>query len=244
MQAVTIRGSTLPLPILQGGMGVGVSLDRLAGAVAACGGMGTISTAVAGFREPDFDRDPNGAYLRALEKAIRRAKEMARWAGYGGHQCNGGHRPVRRQHPHRPAGGGRRHRLRRRPSRGSARLLPRRSADVALAPIVCSGRAAATLCKLWYKHFGVVPDFVVLEGPLAGGHLGFSREEAGRAKTAPLSAWRHFCGRLGALRPFRELAGRDIPVFAAGGVYTAQKRARLRTLGAAGVQLATRFIGT
>ena len=50
---MTIRGKTLPLPILQGGMGVGVSLDRLAGAVAACGGMGTISTAMCGFREPD-----------------------------------------------------------------------------------------------------------------------------------------------------------------------------------------------
>ena len=77
MQAVTIRGRTLQLPILQGGMGVGVSLGGLAGAVAACGGMGTISTAVAGFNEPDFDRDPNGANLRALEKEIKKAKELA-----------------------------------------------------------------------------------------------------------------------------------------------------------------------
>ncbi|WP_295743891.1 nitronate monooxygenase, partial [uncultured Oscillibacter sp.] len=58
--AVTIRGRTLPIPILQGGMGVGVSLDRLAGAVAACGGMGTISTAACGFDEPDYAQDPNG----------------------------------------------------------------------------------------------------------------------------------------------------------------------------------------
>lgn len=67
--AVTIRGKTLPLPILQGGMGVGISLDRLAGAVAAAGGMGTISTAVCGFREPDFAADPKGANLRALGRA-------------------------------------------------------------------------------------------------------------------------------------------------------------------------------
>ena len=74
--AVTIRGKTLPLPILQGGMGVGISLDRLAGAVAAAGGMGTISTAVCGFREPDFAADPKGANLRALAAQVRRAKEL------------------------------------------------------------------------------------------------------------------------------------------------------------------------
>ena len=79
--AVTIRGKTLPLPILQGGMGVGISLDRLAGAVAAAGGMGTISTAVCGFREPDFAADPKGANLRALAAQVRRAKELARGAG-------------------------------------------------------------------------------------------------------------------------------------------------------------------
>ena len=61
--AVTIRGKTLPLPILQGGMGVGISLDGLAGAVAACGGMGTLSTAVCGFQEPDFAKRPFEANL-------------------------------------------------------------------------------------------------------------------------------------------------------------------------------------
>ena len=75
--AVTIRGKTLSLPILQGGMGVGVSLDGLAGAVAAQGGMGTISAALPGYREADFDRDPQGANLRALAQQIRRAKETA-----------------------------------------------------------------------------------------------------------------------------------------------------------------------
>ena len=79
--AVTIRGKTLPLPILQGGMGVGISLDGLAGAVAACGGMGTISTAFCGFMEPDFDRNPNTANLRALDRQVRRAKELAKGAG-------------------------------------------------------------------------------------------------------------------------------------------------------------------
>ena len=79
--AVTIRGITLPLPILQGGMGVGISLDGLAGAVAACGGMGTLSTAVCGFQEPDFAKRPFEANLRALDRQVRHAKELAHGAG-------------------------------------------------------------------------------------------------------------------------------------------------------------------
>ena len=75
MNSLTIRGRTLSLPILQGGMGIGVSLGGLAGAVAQCGGMGTISTAVTGFNEPDFATNPNGANLRALEQEIKKAKK-------------------------------------------------------------------------------------------------------------------------------------------------------------------------
>ena len=63
---LTLAGKPLAVPILQGGMGVGVSLGGLAGAVAACGGMGCISTADTGYREPDFAKDPVGANRRAL----------------------------------------------------------------------------------------------------------------------------------------------------------------------------------
>ena len=73
-----IRGRTLQVPILQGGMGVGVSLGGLAGAVAAQGALGCISTADTGFREPDFEKDPNGANLRALTKEIEKARQIAR----------------------------------------------------------------------------------------------------------------------------------------------------------------------
>ena len=79
--AVTIKGKLLALPILQGGMGVGVSLDGLAGAVAACGGMGTLSTALCGYDEPDFSQHPRQANLRALDKQVRRAKELSGGAG-------------------------------------------------------------------------------------------------------------------------------------------------------------------
>ena len=78
---LTLAGKPLAVPVLQGGMGVGVSLGGLAGAVAACGGMGCISTADTGYREPDFARDPYAANLRALKKEIAKAKEIANGAG-------------------------------------------------------------------------------------------------------------------------------------------------------------------
>ena len=78
---LTLAGKPLAMPVLQGGMGVGVSLGGLAGAVAACGGMGCISTADTGYREPDFARDPYAANLRALKKEIAKAKEIANGAG-------------------------------------------------------------------------------------------------------------------------------------------------------------------
>ena len=190
--AVTIRGKTLSLPILQGGMGVGISLDRLAGAVAACGGMGTISTAVGGFLEPDFDRDPKGANLRALERQVKRAKETAKGAGMvainamvATTQYADSIRTALRAGVDAVVCGA-----------GLPKDLPGIAAEVpendaALAPIVSGGRAAALICKLWDRHYGRVPDFVVLEGPLAGGHLGFSKEEAREAQAGhpkPLSA--------------------------------------------------------
>ena len=200
---MTIRGKTLPLPILQGGMGVGVSLDRLAGAVAACGGMGTISTALCGFREPDFERDPQGACLRALDSQVRRAKEMAQGAGLvavnamvaTAQYADSIRTALRAGADAIVCGAGLPKDL-----PGIAAEVP--ESDAALAPIVSSGRAAGLLCKLWDRHFGRVPDFVVLEGPLAGGHLGFSREEALDAQAGrPAPLVESFAGRFGGAGP-------------------------------------------
>ena len=241
-----IRGKALALPILQGGMGVGVSLDRLAGAVAACGGMGTISTAMCGYQEPDYDTDPKGANLRALARQVKAAKEAARGAGLvavnamvATTQYADSIRTALRAGVDAVVCGA-----------GLPRDLPAIAAqvpesDAALAPIVSSGRAAALICKLWDRHHSRVPDFVVLEGPLAGGHLGFSREEAQAAQAGrpkPLSALLHEV--LEALAPFREKYGRDIPVFVAGGVEDGTDMARYMKQGAAGAQFATRFIAT
>ena len=115
----------------------------------------------------------------------------------------------------------------------------------ALAPIVSSGRAAAVICRAWLKRGGRLPDFVVLEGPLAGGHLGFTPEEARAAQAGrprPLSELLQEV--LTALSPFREQAGRDIPGFVAGGVKDGGEMAAYMRQGAAGAQFATRFITT
>ena len=244
--AVTIRGKLLPLPILQGGMGVGISLDRLAGAVAACGGMGTISTAVGGFLEPDFARDPRGANLRALERQVKQAKAAAKGAGLvainamvATTQYSDSVRTALRAGVDAVVCGA-----------GLPRDLPGIAAEVpgsdaALAPIVSGGRAAALICKLWDRRYGRVPDFVVLEGPLAGGHLGFSREEAREAQAGhpkPLSGLLREV--LEAVAPFQEKYGHDIPVFVAGGVKDGAEMRQYTDQGAAGAQFATRFIAT
>lgn len=243
---MTIRGKALPLPILQGGMGVGVSLDRLAGAVAACGGMGTISTAACGYDEPDFDKNPNAANLRALARQVRHAKELAKGAGLvavnamvATAQYADSVRTALRAGVDAVVCGA-----------GLPKDLPSIAAEVpdsdaALAPIVSGGRAAALICKLWDRHYQRVPDFVVLEGPLAGGHLGFSREEAQAAQSGhPKSLSALLREVLDALAPFKEKYGRDIPVFVAGGVKNGGEMRRYMDEGAAGVQFATRFIAT
>lgn len=244
--AVTIRGKTLPLPILQGGMGVGISLDRLAGAVAACGGMGTISAAMCGFAEPDFEQDPRAANLLALARQVRRAKELARGAGLvavnvmvAASQYADSVRTALRAGADAVVSGA-----------GLPKNLPAIAAEVpesdaALAPIVSSGRAASLICKLWDKHYRRIPDFMVLEGPLAGGHLGFSKEEALQAQAGqPKSLSILLQEVLDALAPFREKYGRDIPVFVAGGLEGGADMRRCMDEGAAGAQFATRFIAT
>ena len=115
-------------------------------------------------------------------------------------------------------------------------------ADVALAPIVSSGRAAKLILRRWAKAFNRTADFVVIEGCKAGGHLGFSEEEllAGKCQTLD----EILPEVLAEVKPFEAQFGHDIPVFVAGGVYPGEDIAHYSKMGAAGAQLATRFIPT
>lgn len=237
---VQIKDKMLELPVIQGGMGVGVSLGGLAGAVAACGGMGCVSAAHPGYREADFHIDPNGANVRALKGEIAKARAisggrglvavnlmvamrqyapMVRAAVEGGADAiiSGAGLPL--ELPGLTAGSG-----------------------VALAPIVSSGRAAKLILKTWDKKYGVTADFLVIEGCKAGGHLGFKEEDLLAGTAQPLEEI--LPQVLAEIAPYEEKYGHSIPVFVAGGGLTGQDLVRFRAMGAAGVQAATRFIAT
>lgn len=230
----------LALPLIQGGMGVGVSMGGLAGAVAAKGAMGTLSTADAGWNEPDFAAHPQQANLRALRREVQRAKRLAAGAGLvavnamvATRQYADSVRAALEAGADAIVSGA-----------GLPLELPALAEgfDALLAPIVSSPRAAQLICRTWAKRYGRVPDFVVLEGCRAGGHLGFEEADLLAGRCAPLSQL--IPQVLAALRPFEEKFGRAIPLFCAGGVATGAEMARCTRLGAAGAQMATRFIAT
>ena len=230
----------LALPLIQGGMGVGVSMGGLAGAVAAEGAMGTLSTADAGWNEPDFAAHPQQANLRALRREVQRAKRLAAGAGLvavnamvATRQYADSVRTALEAGADAIVSGA-----------GLPLELPALAEgfEALLAPIVSGPRAAQLICRTWAKRYGRVPDFVVLEGCQAGGHLGFEEADLLSGRCAPLS--RLIPEVLAALRPFEEKFGRAIPMFCAGGVATGAEMARCTRLGAAGAQLATRFIAT
>lgn len=237
---LSIAGRTLTVPILQGGMGVGVSLGGLAGAVAACGGMGCISTADTGYREPDFSTNPVEANRRALAKEIQKAKQLANGMGMVAvnamvatqNYADAVRTAVEAGADAIVSGAG----------------LPLElpglvgAADIALAPIVSSGRAAKLILRRWAKAFGRTADFVVIEGCKAGGHLGFSEEEllSGTCQTLD----EILPEVLAEVKPYEEQFSHHIPVFVAGGIYTGEDIAHYTAKGASGAQLATRFITT
>lgn len=230
----------LALPLIQGGMGVGVSMGGLAGAVAAEGAMGTLSTADAGWNEPDFAAHPQQANLRALRREVQRAKRLAAGAGpvavnamVATRQYADSVRTALEAGADAIVSGA-----------GLPLELPALAEgfEALLAPIVSGPRAAQLICRTWAKRYGRVPDFVVLEGCQAGGHLGFEEADLLSGRCTPLS--RLIPEVLAALRPFEEKFGRAIPLFCAGGVATGAEMARCTRLGAAGAQLATRFIAT
>ncbi|MCI6715404.1 MAG: nitronate monooxygenase, partial [Lachnospiraceae bacterium] len=162
------------VPVIQGGMGVGVSLSSLAGAVAKEGGIGVISTAQIGYREPDFDTDPIGANLRAIQSEIRKAREIAQGGVLGVNIMVA----TRKYEEYVKAA----------VSAGIDMIisgaglpmdLPKivGAAKTKLAPIVSSVKSVQVIMRYWWKKYSRLPDAVVIEGPLAGGHLGFHREQ-------------------------------------------------------------------
>ena len=240
MSLLKIRNKIQTIPLIQGGMGVGVSLEHLAGAVAACGGIGTISTADCGYREPDFDTHPEEANLRALKKEIEEANRLSNGNGLIAINAMVATQQYAEAIKTAVAAGvdavicG----------AGLPLDLPEYVPEGAalIAPIVSSGRAATLIARSWKKKYDRYPDFIVVEGPKAGGHLGFKEKDLLSGN----------CGDIydilpevkSAIAPFAEEAGREIPVFIAGGIWDHEDIQKAINLGADGVQMATRFIAT
>ena len=185
MKPLVIGDLVIEKPVIQGGMGVGISLSSLAGAVAKAGGVGIISTAQIGFREPDFKENPLKANLRAIGSELKKAREIAPKGAIGFNIMvatrnyeeyvktavkagadiiiSGAGLPVSLPEYVREAEG----------KAGD----PAAGLNTKLAPIVSSLKSVSVICKLWERKYQTTPDLVVIEGPLAGGHLGFSREQ-------------------------------------------------------------------
>lgn len=227
------------IPVIQGGMGVGISLSSLAGAVAAEGGIGVISTAQIGYREPDFDTDPIGANLRAIGTEIKKARQIAK-GGILGVNIMVATRKYEEYVKAAVAAGidliisG----------AGLPMDLPKLAgaAKTKLAPIVSSVKSAQVIMKYWWKKYSRLPDLIVIEGPLAGGHLGFHKEQLDDIEGF------HYDEEVKAIiEKVNETAAAHethIPVVMAGGIYTRDDMEHYLEMGASGVQMATRFVTT
>lgn len=235
---LNIGDLTAEVPIIQGGMAVGVSGAGLAAAVAIEGGVGVIAGVDIGYREPDFARDVLGANLRALKNQIGEARRMAPKGIVGINLM------VAMNHYGEMA---------RAAAEGGIDLiisgagLPLKLPDLVkgfktrIAPIVSSAKAASAILQYWDKHYEQTADLVIVEGPEAGGHLGFSREVLEGRKPPLFELVEEV---LETVRPYREKFQKNIPVIAAGGIYTGADIAEYLKAGAGGVQMATRFVAT
>lgn len=227
------------VPVVQGGMGVGISLSRLASTVANEGGIGVIAANGIGLLEKDYYADGRAANLRALRREIRTAREKS--DGIIGvnimvalndfHQLLDVAIEERADIVFMGAG---------LPIKGIP-VERMRAAGVKAAPIVSSVRATEMIFRMWKKIYNDVPDAVVYEGPLAGGHLGFSPKQLDDPEVQLETVVPDI---VTALVPWEREFGRAIPVIAGGGVYSGADVYRVLSLGAGAVQMGTRFVAT
>lgn len=238
LDALTFGGLTAPRPVVQGGMGVGVSLSSLAGTVAKHGGVGTISGVHPGYRESDFNEDPFRANLRAIGKELEKAKEISNNGIIGfnfmsvmNHYEAYVKEAIAAGADFIVSGAGLPVNLAKLAQGSNARLLP----------IVSSARALKLIVKNWQRA-DKLPDAVVVEGPLAGGHLGFKYSDMKNGSFDSLEDC--LADVLGYVRELEETNGVKIPVIAGGGIRTHADVERLVKLGASGVQVGTKFVAT
>ena len=253
---------TAKYPIIQGGMGVGISLSSLAGAVAKVGGVGIISTAQIGFRDPGFTKNPMNANLKAIHEEFAKARAIAPEGVLGFNimvAANESKQYVKEAVKAGAnviiSGAGLPVDLPKFVAEAEEELLAegRKKQRTMIAPIVSSVKSAMVICRMWDRKHKTAPDFVVIEGPCAGGHLGFSEEQLTEfgadtesvSKTYKQSKYEEeIRSIINTVKEFADKYKKEIPVIVAGGVYDHADVLRQLELGANGVQVATRFVTT
>jgi len=239
MKPLIIGDLTAKIPIIQGGMGVGISRSKLAGAVAKEGGIGILSTAQIGYDEPDFHKHQIETNLQAIKKHLKLAKEIAQggivgvnimvatkqFERYVKAACEGGADVIIS-------------------GAGLPITLPElvKGFKTKIAPIVSSIKSASVILKMWDKKYKTTADFIVIEGPRAGGHLGFTKEQLDHINELDYDT--EIKGIIECKKEYEEKYNKSIPVVVAGGIFDRDDIKHALSLGADGVQIATRFVVT
>ena len=224
-------------PIVQGGMGVGISLGNLAGAVAKEGGVGIISSAQIGFKEEDFENNPRLANKKAIKKEYEKARRISP-NGIIGFNIMVALKDYR-EHVIEAAKAGADIIV---SGAGLPTELPEylKGFKTKMAPIVSSVKSAKVILKYWDRRHNATADMIIIEGPKAGGHLGFSVEEL----ESELDYDNEIQGIIDVVKEYEKKYNKDIPVVVAGGISDKNKVKHAFDLGAQGVQVATRFVPT
>ncbi|MBO5245952.1 MAG: nitronate monooxygenase [Eubacterium sp.] len=250
MKALKIGNRIASIPIIQGGMGVGVSRGSLAGAVAKEGGIGVISTAQIGYDERDFEGNENVCNLRAIGKHIAYAKELAQGAGLIGvnimvalkHYSEHVKAAVKAKADIIICGAGLPMELPGIVRAAMEEFHYAKEEAPALAPIVSSEKAARIIFRMWKKKYNCLPDMLIVEGPKAGGHLGFSKDQLDTLTEQQYDE--EIKKIINCAKEAEKENGVHIPVVVAGGIYDRADVSHAVALGAEGVQVASRFVAT
>jgi len=176
MKALKIGSLSIAIPVIQGGMGVGISLSRLAAAVANEGGVGVISSAGLGLLYKDFSENFLESSILGLKEEIRKVREKT--LGVIGvnvlvamtNFADMIKTSISEKVDIIIAGA------------GLPLNLPsflKKDSITKLVPITSSARATKIICEKWKANYDYLPDAVIVEGPKAGGHLGFKEEQIG-----------------------------------------------------------------
>ena len=238
MNNLKIGNLTARIPIIQGGMGVGISMSSLASAVANEGGIGVISCAGLGLIYRNTAKDYMEACIIGLREEIKKAREksngligvniMMALTNFGDMVKTS----IAEKVDVIFAGAGL-------PMDLPKYITP--DCTTKLVPIVSSARAARIICEKWKTLYNYLPDLVVVEGPKAGGHLGF---KANQIEDENFSIQKLIPEVVKEVAIFEEKYNQEIPVIAAGGIYTGEDMYNIMQLGAKGVQMSSRFVPT